>query len=111
MLTEDQISQAVADVLPNVLAGFKSELSESILREARGQAVALVNKAVTDWVASELVPEIKAALVESKQGLIATAPKLAESLTEAMVAAFSESVKKKLETSWERKKIFEALLG
>jgi hypothetical protein len=111
MLTQDQISEAVAEVLPSVLRGFKSELQESILRQARDQAVAQVNKAVTEWVTSELVPEIKLALVESKDGLIAAAPKLAESLTEAMVSAFSETVKNKLETSWERKKIFEALLS
>jgi len=111
MLTQEQINEAVADAMPNVLAGLKREISENAIYTAKQAAWSAVQAAVTKWINENLVPEILTALAESKDGLVASAPLLAQSVNDAMVEAFQDTVKKKLESSWERKKLFEALLG
>lgn len=111
MLTQDQINQAVSEAMPDILAGLKREISENAIATAKQAALIAVQAAVTKWINENLVPDIIATLVESKDGLIASAPLLAQSVNAAMIEAFTDTVKKKLETSWERKKLFEALLG
>jgi hypothetical protein len=109
-LTQEQISQAVASAMPDVLAGLRKEIAESALAHAKAAAHDAVRKAVGEWVVAELIPDINKALIESKAGLTAFAPKLAEELTGALSAACAETLKKKLENSWERQAIFKALL-
>ena len=111
MLTNEQINDAVKDVLPDVLAGLKKQVTEQALYQAQQAMTAAVNKSVTEWVIENLVPEIHASLTESKDGLIAFAPRMAESVTMALSDAIVETLKKKLENQWERKKIFEALIA
>jgi hypothetical protein len=111
LLTQEQIQEAVSGAIPDILTGLRNEIAESAIFQARQTAYSAVQKAVTDWVNENLVPEILQTLAASKEGLIASAPQLANCITSSLVEAFSESVKKKLESSWERKKIFEAFFG
>lgn len=111
MLTQDQINQAVSEAMPDILAGLKREISENAIYTAKQAAWSAVQAAVTKWINENLVPDIITVLSESKDGLIASAPLFAQSINNAMLEAFADTVKKKLETSWERKKLFEALLG
>ena len=111
MLTQDQINQAVSEAMPDILAGLKREISENAIYTAKQAAWTAVQAAVTKWINENLVPEIIEVLAQSKDGLVASAPLLAQSVNAAMVEAFQDTVKKKLESSWERKKLFEALLG
>ena len=111
MLTEDQINEAVKDVLPNVLAGLKKQVTEQALYAAQQTMVTEVNKAVTSWVIENLVPEIHASLAQSKDGLIAAVPRMAEGITAALSESLLSTLTKKLENTWERKKIFGALIS
>ncbi|AGZ32681.1 hypothetical protein [Burkholderia pseudomallei] len=111
MLTQDQINQAVSEAMPDILVGLKREISENAISTAKLAAWSAVQTAVTKWINENLVPDIIEVLAESKDGLIASAPLLAQSINAAMLEAFTDTVKKKLETSWERKRLFEALLG
>jgi hypothetical protein len=111
MLTQEQINEAVTSAMPDILAGLRKEIAETALYQAKQAAHAAVSKAVSDWITENLVPEILKALVEGKDGLVGMAPMLAQSMTAEMTSAFTDSIKKKLENSWDRKKIFEALMG
>lgn len=111
MLTQEQISAAVSDALPDVLAGLRKEITEQALYQAKNAASVAVQKSVTDWVNAELVPEIHKALVSSKDGLIDFAPKFAKAVTEELVASMTDELKKRLEQSWNRQSIFKALLS
>lgn len=66
---------------------------------------------VGEWVEAELVPAIRATLAAEKDGLIAIAPEIAAGITAELNKALLATIKEKLEKSWERKKIFEALLA
>lgn len=111
MLTQDQINQAVSDAMPDVLAGLRKEISETALYHARNSAQAAITKAVGEWVEAELVPAIRATLAAEKDGLISIAPEIAAGITAELNKALLATIKEKLEKSWERKKIFEALLA
>lgn len=111
MLTQEQINEAVSGAMPDILAGLRKEIAETAIYQAKQTANAAVSKAVSDWVVENLVPEILKTLTDNKDGLLAMAPTLAHNMTTAMSVAFLDSITKKLETSWERKKIFEALLS
>lgn len=111
MLTQEQINQAVSDVVPDVLRGLREEIKERALFAAKEAAITEVNKAVVEWVKSELIPDVHTALAESKDGLVSFAPKLAGEVTSALSSALMDALRKKLENSWERKRVFEALIG
>ena len=111
MLTQDQINQAISDAVPDVLAGLRKEISETALHHARNSVQAAVTKAVGEWVEAELVPAIRTTLAAEKDGLIAIAPEIAAGITAELNRALLATIKEKLEKSWERKKIFEALLA
>lgn len=111
MLTQDQINQAVSDAIPDVLAGLRKEITETALYHARDSVREAVTKAVGEWIEAELVPVILATLAAEKDGLIAIAPEIAAGATAELSKAMLATIKEKLEKSWERKKIFEALLS
>jgi len=111
MLSQEQINQAVADVVPDVLRGLREEIKERALYDAKNQALKEVNAAVTTWVKTEIIPQVHIALAESKDGLISFSTKLAGEITSAVSDSLIKSLRENLEKSWERKKIFEALIG
>lgn len=110
LLTPEQIEEAVSSTVPSVLAGLRKEISERALNSARETALAAINKAVSDWCITELVPEIHRTLAESKDGLVSMVPTMASGVIQAITDAMADSIKKKLETSWQRQQIFKALL-
>ena len=111
MLTQEQIQSAVADAMPDVLAGLRKQVAEQALLQAQRAAADEVQKAVVEWVRVELIPEVHLTLAQNKSSLVSIAPTIASHIGEALSVALMENIKKKLESSWERKKIFEALLG
>ncbi|WP_257757864.1 hypothetical protein [Burkholderia glumae] len=111
MLTQEQINEAVTSAMPDILAGLRREIAENALYQAKQSAQAAVSKAVSDWITENIVPEVLKALAEGKDGLVGMAPMFAQSMVTEMTSAFTDSIKKNLENSWDRKKIFEALLG
>jgi len=111
MLTQDQINEAVQASVPNILSGLRREIEERMVREAMQVATAEVQKAVAEWVKVNLIPSVEKALTESKDGLVATGPVMAKAMTDQIGVALAQTVQKKLESSWERKKLFEALVG
>lgn len=111
MLTQDQISAAVADSMPNILAGLKEEITNRAIHEAREAAAALVKKTVTEWVSAQLVPEITKILTENKEGLVSIAPKLAAGITDTLAESVLASFKEKLEKSWTRQEVFKVLFA
>lgn len=111
MLTNDDVQKVADEVLPNVLRGLRRELEEQGLRQAKEVAQAAIGKAVQEFVTTEILPAVHVALAESKDGLIAMAPQLATQITEQLSKALRDSLQKKLESGWERKKLFEAIIG
>lgn len=111
MLSQEKIQQAVSDAMPDVLRGLRREIEDRLVREAIQTASLAVQSQVNEWVKTNLVPEVLASLSQSKDGLIAAAPVMAATMVQALNSSLQQTITKKLESSYERKKIFEALIG
>lgn len=108
-LTKEQIDSVVASAMPDMLTALRNEFKEQALYTARSALNEEVHKAVREWVLAEIIPEIRTALAESKAGIVATVPQLAETLVTVLSGALAEQLKKNLEQSYNRNKIMEAL--
>lgn len=69
------------------------------------------NDLVKEWVLNELKPELVASLEKKKSFLIDAALISAESMAENLAKAMSEQMAENLASSYNRKKILEALFG
>ena len=110
-INTEQMQELIANQMPSILEGMKKELRETLTTQAVRCATDLVSKATAEWMNENLVPEIHRQLVESKDGLLVVAEEFGKELTIQLTEALSGSLKKRLESSWERKKIFSALFG
>ena len=106
MKTAEELIQLA---LPSVLEGLKKELTQTIDWQIKQDATKVVSDHITNWIKENVLPEVSKQLVESKEGLIALGATIGPGVVEAVSAAYLESLKKKLENSWERTKIFESL--
>lgn len=111
ILSQEMIDQAISDSVPNVLRGLREEIQEQSLRAAKEVVYSNVRTAVDEWVKANVVPDIIGHLTEHKEGIVSISGALAPQIVEALTTSIADSLKKKLENSWERKKVFEALLS
>lgn len=111
MINQQQINDMVKDTMPEIINALRNEIRETTLNEVRRSLQNEVQSVVKEWVVQNLVPEIHNVLIEGKEGLISVAPVLAEQVSLTLAETLKETIAKKMESSWERKKIFEALLG
>ena len=109
MISEEMLQEALKSTLPSVLEGLKQSFKERAIRDAENKMSQVISETVATFMKEEIVPEIQRSLIESKEGLIATVPLFAGEITTLLAEAMTKELKKKLETSWDRQKIFEAM--
>ncbi len=111
MINQQMMDELLEAAKPSIIEGLKKELSQSISWEAKQTMQKQVVEHVSAWVQENVLPEITAQLVESREGIISVGPEMARLLVEQLAQGFADTIAKKMESSWERKKIFEALIG
>lgn len=111
MYTPEQINDLLEAAKPSIIEGLKNDIKQHITWEMKESAGKIVREHVSKWVNENIIPEITSQLVESKEGLIALGAKLTPVLLDSLTESFADAIKKKMENSWERKKVFDALLG
>ena len=109
MITAEQINEILEAAKPSIIEGFKQEIKSSISWNVKNEAAKIVSEETAKWVKEHIVPEIIKQLIESKEGLIAVSGKLAPLMVEGLVSAMANEFKKKMENSWDRTKVFEAI--
>lgn len=106
---KDQVEAALQASLPSIVEGLKKEITQTVSWEVKNQVTKQVVETVKDWVQVEIIPEIHRILTEEKEGLITLAPSIGKEIITSLSVSLQETLTKKLEQSWERQKIFEAL--
>jgi len=106
---ELNVEQMLAESLPSMIEGFKAEIKAQISWDVKDKTSSMVSAHVEAWVKEHLLPEITAALVESKDGLVSIGVSLAPEVASALTSSLLAELKEKLEQSWTRGKIFEAM--
>lgn len=110
MLDQETVKSIIDRHLPSMLESLKDELKTSVTYQVKDAAAREVSTFVVEWVKANIIPEVEKALVESKAGLISLGPILAERTNIELAEAFTASLKEALKNSWDRKRVFEALL-
>lgn len=108
-LTEEQVDALLKDAAPQVTSALISELKTCLDWNLKETAAELVRDHTTAWINENVLPEITAALVESKDGLVSLGLKVAEGAVQVTADALVQAIRKNLENNWDRKKIVEAL--
>jgi len=111
MLSPEQIQEMLEAAKPSIIESIKADVKQSISWEVKEQCAKQVRVHVEKWVIENIIPEITAALVESKVGLISIGASLGPAIVDTVVQSMTKEIGEKLSKSWERKKIFDALVG
>ena len=109
MLTQAQIEETISSAVPDILKGLQEEIKGVALTQAKESVRMAVASEITAWIKQELVPSLLITLSNEREGLIALAPAIAKDISLHLQESIKDTLKKKLENSWERKKIFGAL--
>jgi hypothetical protein len=109
MLTPEQMNDLLEQAKPSIIEGLKQQVFSSFNYTMKEEAAKVIRDHVTVWVKDNIIPEITKQLVESKDGLIKTGLTLAQSLCDLLMESMVKELGKKLQNSWERTKILEAM--
>ena len=103
------ISAEVKSAIPAVLEKMRQNIIDKMVAEAESVAMAVVREEVRKWAIEELAPEVRAQLDAGKEGLVAQAATIAETLGKAIGASLQESAEKSLASGYVVKEIAEKL--
>lgn len=95
--------------MPSVIEGMKKELTQSITWDVKNTASKLIVDHVSEWVKENILPDISTQLAENKDSLIAVGIQMGPLMVQALSEAMLVDLKKNLESSWDRQKIYKAL--
>ena len=109
MITQEEIDRAIKASIPDIVSGLKDKMTKNLIQDAYEIAANAVKKEVDSFVADELCKSLRASLIESKDGLIKLGADLSAKYTEMIFASLVDDLKKKLENSYNRSKILDAL--
>lgn len=97
---------------PALVEQLKTDLMNSISWQAKETVTNVLGAEIKAWCAENLIPEIRALLTESKEGLVASIVPATEQMAAALGKAMAETMLKNLDAgSYKRDDIFKALFG
>lgn len=108
-LTPEQISSILDEAKPDIIKGLRDEAVRQAHWEMNPVVSKLIQEEVTTFMTTEIIPVLKAQLAESKDGLISLAIVTANSIVEELAKSMVDDVKKKMDNSYSRQRVFEAL--
>lgn len=109
-MKEEEIKELLEAAKPQIVESFKQRVLESADYELRTAVIEEVKSHVIEWVKAEVLPEVQKELVESKDSFISLGVKVAPAMMDELTKAMTTELADKLNDSWKRRKIFEALL-
>jgi hypothetical protein len=106
---EQRVNDALMASLPDIVESLKKEVKESITWQVKNDIAKHVSETVLTWYKDNMLEEIKDVLLSEKEGFISLVPPYVKSITETLQEEMLKDLKKRLENSWERSKILEAI--
>ena len=110
LLSEEQIQDLIEKSMPDIKKSVVEHVASCMSWTVSDMLATQVSEFVTEWVKENILPDLATHLLTNKEMLAGvakeTAPKIAQLFGEAM----ADSIKKNLESSYNRQKIFEAML-
>jgi len=109
MLTDKQLKEALKKAEAEVVAELKANVKEAMARQLDYTVGEETKKAVAEWFREEIVPDLKAQLTTSKEGILLAVGQFANNIADELAKALLKTAKERLSRSWEVKKIVDAL--
>jgi len=111
MLTEEQIQQIVAESTADIEDSAKRQVKDSVSHVVSRAVQDCIRECATAYLTEHVKPQIVAMLTEHNAAILEAATRVASEAGTLLVQAMVADFKKKLETSWTRKKILEAMFA
>lgn len=108
-ITNEEVQAALDAARPEIIKRLVKEFSDEVQRTVKWEMDKQVAKFVEDFFKTEIIPDMRVALVEEKPILLAAAIEGANQIGAALTQALVDEFKKKVSQSWERGKILEAM--
>ena len=111
MITKESLTALLEEHEQELKASILKQLEVQIIQDVQWTLKGEIASIVKEWIAGEIGPEIRAALVESKPAVLAAVALSATRIGEAMADALVADVTKNLSESYKRSAILKALIG
>lgn len=110
MITKEALLEVFEAHEAELKASVLTEIQGSIKRDIQWQLQQEIGVIVKKFMAEDIAPEIRAALVESKPAILTAVAESAAAIGEAVALALVEDVKKNLSERYKRSKILQAMI-
>jgi len=110
---ETFISTAIKEYMTQNKSSFVDSamkgLTDKLADEIKWSGHDIINKQVSEFYKAHVVPEVAEYLIDQKQVLLAGVIEGVDQVCVEIGKAFVDTAKKKMESEWDRKKLFKAL--
>lgn len=110
-MNPDEIERLMEAAKPSIIESLKQELTKHISWDVKNAAAKLIGDHITQWIKDNVIPDVTEQLVAGKNGFLAIAGTLGPAIVEEVVKSMTLALSEKMKSSWERKKIFEAMFA
>jgi F0F1-type ATP synthase membrane subunit b/b' len=111
ILDDKVIQQLKTEVAQNVIANLKSRLTDSISQAVHTALYETIYKEVLDFMNKQIKPTVQGYLMDHKDGVLKIGISAVDGITSKLSEVIQEHLKDKLKSSYDRKKLIEAILG
>ena len=108
-ITQEMIEQATQGAVKSVREQLVRDLTAAIDYDIRQSIADQISAHVSTWIEENVLPDITTGLVEGKPGLVVLGKDLAHTVVQEVASKMTDDVKKRVDDSWTRRKIYEAL--
>lgn len=109
MFTEEEIAQILEDAKDELRASLIKDMKDRLKSSVEYTLGAEVRKVVEEYVKDEIVPDLKASLIEDKPIILKAAIKSANEVGEILAVALVDDMKEKLGKDYTRRNILNAI--
>ena len=109
MFSEEEITKILEDAKDELRANLVEDMKDRLKTSVEYTLGAEVRKVIEEYVKTEIVPDLKAALIEDKPIILKAAIKGANEIGEVLSKALVEDMKAKLGKEYTRRNIIDAI--
>lgn len=110
-LTSDFFTGILDENREKVRAAVRDTLLESVKQQFKWEVPEAIRKEVSDFIATEVIPDVRAELMKNKAAFVDAATEIAKAAPIELAKAMQQKVAENLTNSWKLKKVIEELVA
>lgn len=108
-INENTLKEILENIKPDLKVSLQEEFKRSLTRQIQFQFDNHISQFCREWIDENILPELKKQLVESKDGFIKLATDGCNKVIDEMAIGMANTIKEKMNNSYHRSKIFQAM--